>query len=269
MTEVANWAEWVRTRGGFPGSDVVGAAIESLLADEKVKALWISGSRAINEADRYSDTDIRIHAPGWSDADFAGWIDELAPASRRLVRLSKLGPTLLNYECVIGHEVAIDLLVFTAGEPVVASDSVVFKALMPLQRQSSLQVVRETPVNAADVQHLLDGATIDQQKFKKLFARGERLGAWFLLEAMRFALLRLVYVAVRGVDCGPKPLHTLASLKHMRRQIVQEGDAAARTWIDMLEASGTLEEQAGKFGELLPKIAAAVTTRFSGVSSRA
>lgn len=266
VSEVADWTAWSRNVAATRGGGLVTRAVGVLLAEAKVAALWISGSRAVSEADEHSDTDIRIHAPGWTEADFERWLNAVQPERPVRWRLSKLGPAVWNYECLFEGDVPVDLLAFGAAEgPVVSLDSVILKGGAGLRKLETLQLVKEAPIDAREVQRLVDGAAIDQQKFEKLFARGERLGAWFLLEAVRFSLLRLAYVAVRGVDCGAKPVHTLASVKRVRRTLREQGGAAAAAWLAELEAEGSLEESAARLGRLAIAVSAAVAQRFPEV----
>lgn len=243
MSEIAEWATWAPRLEKARGGETVRRALEAMLNDPKVSALWVSGSRAVGAADEHSDVDIRIHARGWSEADFERWLAAVRGETRGRWRLSKLGPAVWNYECLFAGNVPVDLLVFSADEaPVVSVDSVVFKSTSELKKAETSLVVKEAPVGPREVQALVDGAEIDLQKFEKLFARGERLAARFLLDVARFSAVRLAYVAVRGQDCGPKPMHTLASIKVVRKRIREEGGEAGCRWIDALEADGTLED---------------------------
>ncbi len=262
MSGPREWTEWRRGLAEGRGGGVVTRGIEQLLNEEKVAALWISGSRAVGAADEHSDVDIRIHAPGWGEADFERWLAGVQPESRARWRLSKLGPTLWNYECLLAGEVPVDLLVFGGAEaPVVSVDSVIFKHRGALKQAEVSGLVKEAPVGPREVRALLDGAEIDRQKFGKLFARGERLGAWFLLEAVRFSAVRLAYVAVRGKDCGPKAAHTLASIKVVRQRIRDEGGAAAQAWLTELEAAGTLEDVVARVVEVTRELAGVLEER--------
>ncbi len=260
MIEAAEWETWASGLANVRGGELVRRAIEALLKEAKVVALWVSGSRAVGAADEHSDVDIRIHAPGWVEEDFGRWRETLQREPRVRWRLSKLGPTVWNYECLFAGDVPVDLLVFAAPDaPVVSLDSVVFKGGAALKQAEGSLLVKETPVGERETQALLDGAEIDLQKFDKLFARGERLGAWFLLEAVRFSVLRLAYVAVCGKDCGPKPLHSLASVKAVRAAIGEKGGAAGREWLGRMEAEGTLEETVATMEGLVREIAGRLT----------
>lgn len=255
MIETVEWETWAPRLATARGGELARRAAEVLLSDPKVKALWVSGSRVMGTADEHSDIDIRIHAPEWTEGDFARWLETLQREPRVWWRLSKLGPAAWNYECLFAEDVPVDLLVFTAAEPpVVSVDSVVFKGGAGLKRAEGSLLVKETLVGEREARALLDGAKIDLQKFDKLFARGERLPAWFLLEAVRFSVLRLAYVAVRGKDCGPKAVQTLASLKAIRKAIADEGGERGRAWLRGMEAEGTLEEGAARMEELVTEI---------------
>ena len=70
-TDVANWQEWMRDYAAEPGYPFVARALGSLVAGEKIAAVWISGSRATRTADAHSDTDIRAYAPGWTEHEAA------------------------------------------------------------------------------------------------------------------------------------------------------------------------------------------------------
>ena len=255
VIETVEWERWASRLAIARGGGLVRRAVEVLLPDAKVAALWVSGSRAAGTADEHSDVDIRIHAPGWTEEDFARWRETLQREPRVRWRLSKLGPAVWNYECLFAGDVPVDLLVFAANEaPVVSVDSVVFKGGAALKPAAGPLLVKETVVGEREARALLDGAEIDLQKFEKLFARGERLGAWFLLEAVRFSVLRLAYVAVRGKDCGPKAVQTLASLKAIRQRIADEGGGQGREWLRRMEAEGTPEEGAARMEDLLREI---------------
>ncbi len=260
MIETAEWETWASRQTNVRGGDIVRRAIEALLKEVNVVALWVSGSRAVGAADEHSDVDIRIHAPGWEEEDFERWIETLQRESRVRWRLSKLGPTVWNYECLFAGDVPVDLLVFANPDaPVVSVDSVVFKGAAALKQAEGSLLVKETPAGEREVRALIDGLEIDLQKFQKLFARGERLGAWFLLEVVRFAVLRLAYVAVCGRDCGPRPMHSLASVKAVRAKIAKDGGEEGRSWVRELEAEGTLEESAARMKRTAREIAGRLT----------
>ncbi len=262
MIAAVEWEAWVSRQANVRGADIVRRAIEALLGESNVVALWVSGSRAAGVADEHSDVDIRIHAPGWEEEDFERWIEMLQREPRVRWRLSKLGPTVWNYECLFADDVPVDLLVFASPDaPVVSVDSVVFKGAAGLKQAEGSLLVKETPAGEREVRALIDGLEIDLQKFEKLFARGERLGAWFLLEAVRFSVLRLAYVAVRGKDCGPRPMHSLASVKAVRAKIAKDGGEVGREWVRELEAEGTLEESAAR----MKRMAREIAVRLGGV----
>lgn len=260
---VENWRAWLDGFAGEPGYPFVMRAIGTLVADEKIAAVWIAGSRATRQADAHSDTDIRVHAPTWSTGDLEKWLQAVDPEQRPQVRLSRFGPSVLNYECLFREGVPVDLLVLTGEAPVLAFDSVVFKWREPLQRQPAPQVIKEVPLAVDDVRNLMDGVVIDQQKFRKLSARGDRLAALFLIEAQRFALLRLAYIAARGVDCGGKLQHTLASLKLVRDIVVKEGRPAIVEVAKTLEWSGAIEDSVAKIAAAIPVLFAELRGRFT------
>lgn len=261
--EVKNWQEWLGAYAEESGYPFVARALSALVANEKIAAVWITGSRATRQADAHSDTDIRIHAPAWSASDLETWLKAVDPERPAFVRLSRFGPSVLNYECLFRDSIPIDLLAMTGEPPVLAFDAVVFKWREPLSRQPSLQVVKEAPIATEEVRNLMDGAVIDQQKFRKLFARDDRIGALFLLEAQRFALLRLAYLAARGVDCGAKPQHTLASLRLVQETIMKAGTPAVQAIAADLAATGTLTETVKLFAANMPPLFAELRRRFA------
>lgn len=267
--DLVNWQEWMRDYAAEPGYPFVARAFDWLIAQEKAAAVWISGSRATRTADAHSDTDIRVYAPGWTETDLAAWLRAVDPEQRGLVRLSKLGPSVFNYECLFRGSVVIDLLVLAGDPPVLAFDSVVFKLLQPLKRQPALLVIKEAPLTPDDLRNLMEGVLIDQQKFKKLAARHDPLAALFLVEAQRFALLRLAYIAARGVDCGPKPQHTLASLKLVRDTILREGPPPIVAVARDLEQAGDLTETVARLTASIPPLFDALRTRFPALPAAA
>jgi len=97
MNEIIDWRSWVEAHCGAGERPVIERVLGTLIASDKVPAVWLSGSRVTGLADEHSDTDVRIHAPGWSDADLLEWLHATDPGRRPLVRFSKLGPTMLNY----------------------------------------------------------------------------------------------------------------------------------------------------------------------------
>lgn len=259
---------WLDSWAGSPGFSEVERALSALIDDEKIFAVWISGSRVTGETDEHSDTDIRVHAPGWIAADFSRWLVRVDPSRQALVRLSKFGSTMLNYECVLPGRVGIDLLVFAGECPKVSFDSVILKSAVQLERELVSQVIKAVAIEREELRNLMDGVVIDQQKFAKLFVRGERLAAWFLLEAVRFALLRLAYIAACGEDCGTKQLHTLASLKLVCRAIRERGSPALAELVEALAADGTLEASAACVGKMIDPLFGELRARFLAGESR-
>lgn len=261
MTDVARWEEWLAGRVPEREWPAVRRGVKSLFESPKVEALWVSGSRAMGRTDAYSDTDLRVHAPTWTEADMHGWLREV-DTERALVRLSKFGPTVWNYECAFSSGALVDLLVFTGPDPVVSFDSVILKATLPLTRQPALRLVPEMPVTVDEVRNLIDGAWIDQQKFKKLLARNARLTATFLLDAQKFALLRLAYIATRGVDCGGKPSFTLASLKLIQQVVLTEASPRMVAAVEELATDLPLERGVERARELLGLVTEELRGRF-------
>jgi hypothetical protein len=262
MTAVVDWQEWLKRYQTDIAYPFMFRAVATLIANSKALAVWISGSRAIGRADQFSDLDIRIHAPTWTANDLAPWLYSVDPSGRPLVRLSKLGPTNWSYECVFADKAPIDLLVTTDNRPTISFDSVIFKVREPFFRQTSLQVGKESVANSDQLRNLIDGLIIDQQKFGKLMARGERLAALFLLEAQRLAVLRLAYIATRGVDCGDRSQHTLASLKLIRGILLNEAPSGVTEAVQNLSAEGSITESAEKIFAAAAVVSAAVKQRF-------
>ncbi|MES2692306.1 MAG: hypothetical protein V4773_02460, partial [Verrucomicrobiota bacterium] len=227
-------------------------------------SLWISGSRATGKDDRHSDTDIRLHGPRWTEQDTAELLARIGPEGGALVRLSKLAPTVWNYECVFANDVAVDLLINTGETAQASADSVVFKAGEALKRQPALQLVRETVPTPAEVRNLMDGLAIDLGKFPKLFARGERLAALFLLDVQRYAVLRLAYLATRGADCGIKTQHTLASLKVILATVLGESSPEIRTIAKGLEIDEPVEKAVDRMTVAMPTLFAVLRKHFPG-----
>jgi hypothetical protein len=262
MNEMVDWQEWLKPYEQERGYPFMARSIAALIASEKSLAVWISGSRATRQADQYSDIDIRVHAPTWKADDLTSWLREVDPMQRALVRLSKLSPNHWNYECLFAGIAPIDLLVFTVDAPVLSIDSMVFKGAQSLERAPAFGLIKETAVTPTDVRNLVDGAIIDQRKFTKLLVRGERLAARFLLDGQRFTALRLGYIAARGVDCGGKQQHTLASLKLLYELVAGTETNAKANGAAALNGDGTLEEGIFHVEAFLTSVVAKLDMRF-------
>jgi hypothetical protein len=263
MSHLVNWREWLEPYEPERGFVLFGKAIEGLLADEKVTAVWASGSRAINRADSFSDLDLRIHARNWSAEDFSLWVEKTNSMQRPLVRLSKLGASVWNYECLFAENIPVDLLVFSGDAPSISFDSVIFKMTEPLSCQQVLRLVKEEPFTSDDIRNLMDGFLIDHQKFTKLLARKEALPVFFLIESQRLALLRLAYLATRGVDCGARNQHTLASIKLVESKILNEAKPQIVDAILALEKDRSCSEEIACLANAGEVIFGALRQRFS------
>lgn len=267
MIDVVNWRDWLKPYEREPAFPFIAGAVEAAIASEKFSAVWISGSRATRTTDQHSDIDIRAHAPSWAPADFRTWLNQVDPQRNALVRLSWLSPTHWNYECLLAGTVPVDLLVISGETPMISFDSVVFKTAAPLKMQASLQVIKDVGIGLDDLRNLMDGVVIDQQKFAKLLGRNDRFSALLLLDAQRFALLRLGYIAAGGTDCGPRGQHTLASLKLVRETISQKAPASVVAAVAGLVSERTIEENMKTISAAAEKIFAALLERFPALSA--
>lgn len=264
MADLVSWQEWIKRFESERAFPYIKRAIATLVADERIGAVWVSGSRVTGLGDQFSDIDLRVFAPAWGEEDLTPWLHAVDPLRRATVRLSKLAGIGWNYECVFfGGDVPIDLLVLTTAKPVVSSDSVVLKTDCALQHETSLKIIKEAPVTVEDLRNLIDGVAIDQRKFVKLLDRGDRLAASFLMEAQRLALLRLAFIATRGVDCGGRQYHTLASLKLAGGIIRREATPPIAAAIDGLTRDGTLMDNVNALAAAAAVIVAAARARFS------
>lgn len=197
----------------------------------EVEALWLGGSLAASRGDPYSDIDYRVAV---SDAALSQW-ESPEPGSipgawlvRRTVRLGDGG---VLHQLMLDDAELLDVVVWRASsvridEPVIVlgcrSESL--QAVLDAEyREPAIRFPRADPHT---IRRLIEDYWILTSKGRKVLSRGLGLLSHLGMHLERMVLLRLMYVAETGLDCGDPGRGTIHGLSGVVRSVsAARGDA--------------------------------------------
>jgi predicted nucleotidyltransferase len=248
----------------LPQSRRLAELVVDLLTDPNVIALWLGGSLARGEGDRYSDVDLHVALrPEAYDPD------SIPESARRLVasavirlRFSFSAGTTLWHMLLEDGEI-YDLSIQSAGqEPayearlVLACRDEAFGAKLIGGEDRSIDFLAALP---GDIARVIEFYWINQQKHQKALYRGLPLLSWQGEFLMRLDLIRLWYMLATGQDCGPLNRLTIHTLTPVIRTVHTQIGADAlelvgrpmRTEAEIIQASADLRDEVARVGRLL------------------
>ena len=248
----------------LPQSQRLAALVADLWADPNVVALWLGGSLACGEGDRYSDVDLHVALrPEAYDADaMPESAGRLAAAAVVRLRFSfGVGTTLWHMLLEDGEIYDLSIqpttqeLAFEARLVLACRDEAFGAKLIGGEDRS----VDFPPAVPGDIARAVEFCWINQRKHQKVLYRGLPLLAWQGEFLMRQELVRLWYVLATGNDCGPLhrlTIHTLTPvIRTVQAQIGAEALALVgqpmRTEAEIIAASADLREEIARVGRLL------------------
>ncbi len=208
----------------LPQSRRLAALVADLWADPNVVALWLGGSLARGEADRYSDVDLHVALrPEAYDPDAIPESAErlVAAAVVRLRFSFGIGTTLWHMLLEDGEIYDLSLQPMTQ-EPafearlVLACRDEAFGAKLIGGQDRSVDFPPAVP---GDLARAIAGYWINQQKGQKVLHRGMPLLAWQGEFLMRQDLIRFWYALATGNDCGPLNRLTIHTLTPVVRTV--------------------------------------------------
>ncbi|MCU0503684.1 MAG: nucleotidyltransferase domain-containing protein [Anaerolineae bacterium] len=248
----------------LPQSQRLAALVADLWADPNVVALWLGGSLARGEADRYSDVD--LHVALLPEAYDPEAIPESAGklATAAVVRLRfSFGPGTTLWHMLLEDGEIYDLsLQPTTQEPafearlVLACRDEAFGAKLIGGADRSVDFPPAVP---EDIARAIAFYWINQQKGQKVLHRGMPLLAWQGEYLMRQDLIRFWYILATGNDCGPLHRLTIHTLTPVIRAVQAEygADALAlvgqplRTEAEIIAEAADLREEIARIGRVL------------------
>jgi len=176
---------------------------------EEVRALWLGGSLARGEADRYSDVDLRLAvAPDaldtWRQLDF----DLLFEGGCVGSHFSLFDADLFLHHLALSSGDIVDLSVQSAARAPFRETVLILGCRdRAFERQlgnaEAALEVRAEPAGAAGVRGVIVDFWINSLKHRKILHRGLDLLALTGIEIERATLMRLWYVLATGFESAP------------------------------------------------------------------
>jgi predicted nucleotidyltransferase len=210
----------------LPQRETIALLAPRLWRDERVRAIWIGGSLARGEGDRYSDIDLRVAvAPSdlaaWETPDFASLLDDLVLGKQFL----RFGTSSFLHHLILRNSDILDFLVQStehvpSTEPVLllgCRDDGLARALAANDRAPEEQ--DDQPVGPEAVRELLVTFWINSHKHRKVFYRDLDL----MFPAGTYAnwtmLMRLWYIQATGRDVRPDHFSGIHGLTELVRAV--------------------------------------------------
>ena len=238
--------------------------VADLWADPSVKAIWLGGSLAHGEGDRYSDVDLRVALQ--SEAYDAERIPESAS------RLVGASVTRLRFhfsgESVLWHMMLEDGTIYDLHLQPVSEKPLHEARLVLACRDAEFgeklvggedRSVEFPPALPEEIERALAFFWMNQQKTQKVLYRDLPLVAWQGVYLMRQDLLRFWFVLATGDDCGPIHRLTIHTLTPVMRAVQTQFGAGAlalvgqptRTEDEIVETASRLRDEVARVGRAL------------------
>jgi hypothetical protein len=200
------------------------AVVTDLWRDPAIVAIWLGGSLARGEGDRWSDIDLRVAVrPGTHP------LDALPPSASRLAaevlgtHHIRFGAATALFHMLLSDGEIYDLLIQTTDHPPTGEARLVLgcrdAALGELLASGQDPPVRILPAEGPMIHQLIVDFWISQQKQQRVLARGLPVMAWEGEHRMRLDLIRLWYVLETGSDPGPLGRTTIHTLTPVVRAV--------------------------------------------------
>jgi predicted nucleotidyltransferase len=248
----------------LPQSRRLAELVVDLLADPNVIALWLGGSLARGEGDRYSDVDLHValRPEAYDPGQIPTAAERLAAAAVTRVRLQFDGETT-HWHMLLEDGEIYDLSIQpTTQEPahearlVLACCDEAFGGKLVGGEDRSVDFPPAVP---DDIERALELFWMNQRKHQKVHYRGLLLLSWQGQSSMRQELIRFWYVLETGNDCGPLNRLTIHTLTPVIRavQTYVGADALAllgqpmRTETEIIEAAAHQCDEIASVGRLL------------------
>lgn len=238
--------------------------VGDLWQDPKVVAIWLGGSLARGEGDRYSDVDLRVAFPT------AAFDPATIPASARRLSEEAVASITVNfgvdatlYHMLLGDGEFYDLLVQTVDREPTAEQRLVIvcrdAAFGTKLAGGSDPVVRHPPADASTIRQVIVNYWMGQQKHLRVLYRKLPLLSWEGEHRLRQELIRLWYALATGYDCGPIHALTIHTASPVGRAVNElMGDRALALLGQslgmeeaMMQAAMSSQEEVARVGRLL------------------
>ena len=198
-----------------------------------VIALWIGGSIARGQADRYSDVDLHIAVRAetletWKQPDVTRFFGGTCVGYKFLT----FGEDTFLHHLLLNTGDIYDIVVQSAAAPVPEETVLVLgcrdEALLERLRMSRpVPAIPFPPANPAVIREILTDFWINTHKHRKVLARRLHLLAMTGIQTESALLLRLWYVEATGTDCGAQRTQTIHGLTDLMRTVEQAKGAEA------------------------------------------
>lgn len=252
------------TLPNLPQSRRLAALVADLWADPNVVALWLGGSLARGQGDRYSDVDLRVALRPEAYSP-----DQIPESARQFISAAVTRvPLRFGGEAVVWHMMLdngemYDLHVQPSSEKppyearlvLACRDADFGEQLIGGEDRS----VDFPPAVPDDIRQLVAFCWMNQQKHQKVLYRGLPLLSWQGELLMRQELVRLWFVLATGTDCGPVrrlTIHTLTPvIQALQAQMGADALALVgqpmRTEAELIAGAAKLREELARVGRLL------------------
>jgi len=217
----------------LPQCDLLKEIAPTLWQQESVRALWVGGSLARGEADRYSDIDLRMAvAPetleAWKRPDFGMLFHGLCLTEQLL----SFGEGAFLHHLLLRNGDIYDLWVQSAEQAPSAEAILILGCRDAALRERLEQTapLPPTPYPLAEkqtVRALLEGFWINSHKHRKVLHRNLHLLALTGVQADRAVLQRLWYIQATGRDYGATRTETIHGLTERTRTVEKAQGARA------------------------------------------
>ena len=192
----------------LPQVRAISHAARALDRRQDVRAVWLGGSFARGEADRFSDVDMRIAVGrddlnAWQEPDWPELLGEAA-VGHQLLRFAK---TSFLHHLILSRGTIIDFFVQSSDHPLSRDAQLIISCDDPAlaERIRAADQPQPTQLPAADPQRLkaaIEEFWITSHKHAKVLYRKLDVMALTGVERERALLMRLWYARLTGKDLG-------------------------------------------------------------------
>lgn len=259
----------VPTWSALPQTTFLQELVPTLWQSPEVQALWLEGSLARGNADRYSDVDLYLCV---SDAAFPQWqaIDpaQLFGARYTAHTVSTFGPSLFVYHVYLTAGGIYDLHVQPLSRELPVAQRLILAcrtdAYEATLRAATVPSQREEPtstkaVDPQELASLLAGYWIAADKSRKVLYRKQDSTTHVGFYIFRQMLARLLFIETTGQDCGDLMRTTIHGLKVVAPVLKARWDEGVGAWIgaptrthaEIFAAQTQLNEVVARVGPLL------------------
>lgn len=238
--------------------------VENLWQDQSLVAIWLGGSLARAEGDRFSDLDLRI---GVKPKDLTKWeevgLEPFFGAEVLAHHKLNFGTSVLHHLIAPNGDI-YDLYIQSVAQDLSPEARIVFACrdeafLAKLKTPASESSLTFPEAKAQDIAGMLEFYWLNAHKHRKGLDRGLHLLIWEGLNLFRPILLRLKFIELTGQDFGDLRRMTIHSMTPVIRTLQAASSSSfidtvsmvTRTPDDLVAAITALNNDVSKLGRIL------------------